>query len=582
MEQGLTRLGKAFMAIFGLYTLLGMHYFQHNQGGSALELPINAVGWIFLSVLIAMGLWQITLKQKIHYSAFTLSILAAFFLFLAPVFYPNNEFAEFSYPRLMGFFAGFLFFLGLQQFNFKQKHLYWLLLLLVLAGLLESGYSLMQNYLLKPGNVFGFDPNYGRPYGIFQQPNALGSFMATCLVLSGYLLVSWKQEQGGKAIFGLLLLSALATSWVLVISLSRTGYLGAAIALLLLTPWALKNQPKRYLLFILALLIGVGASLSTGNEFKSRNQEQMLQAGYRALHYEHSWYMLKEKPLLGWGYGSFEASFLESREIRSRTESLAPEEENLTHPHNETLFWAVEGGLVPVVAILILVISFVFILIRFSFVTALAYASLLVPLAVHSQTEYPFYLSTAHWAAFLLLAFFVDASSKKIKAIEFRPYFLLRTSAILIVLIAVPFMISTLHSNYLITKYERDGRRDLRILLEVVNPMAFISRLEFNIYTFRLAVGMQLDKPEEVEAYADWAQQIVKHSPKSNIYYNWMNALDYLGKKEEAKEVRQYAQRLFPRNQLINASESVSIVRDIEKAPSDIASSELIIPEELK
>ena len=50
--------GKVFWIIFASYTLFGMHFFMHNQGGAGLYLPFNMLGWSFIAVLISLGLWQ--------------------------------------------------------------------------------------------------------------------------------------------------------------------------------------------------------------------------------------------------------------------------------------------------------------------------------------------------------------------------------------------------------------------------------------------------------------------------------------------------------------------------------------------
>ena len=44
------------MIVSTLYWLLGMHFFMHNPGGAGLYLPFNAWGWIFASLVMALGL----------------------------------------------------------------------------------------------------------------------------------------------------------------------------------------------------------------------------------------------------------------------------------------------------------------------------------------------------------------------------------------------------------------------------------------------------------------------------------------------------------------------------------------------
>ena len=56
---------KVFWGTSVLYWLLGMHFFMHNPGGAGLYLPFNAWGWIFASLVMALGLWHVTLSQRL-------------------------------------------------------------------------------------------------------------------------------------------------------------------------------------------------------------------------------------------------------------------------------------------------------------------------------------------------------------------------------------------------------------------------------------------------------------------------------------------------------------------------------------
>ncbi len=298
LQQKLTR---AFVMTFALLMGIGAHYFQHNQGGSGLELAQNNAVWIFFSVLIGLGLWKISAQQKIFYSRFTVLLLTAFVLFCIPLFYPNNALADQSYTRLIGLFAGVLLFVSLQQFRFKRADMNSLLTLIVVAGFFQSCYSLMQDYLLAPGNPLGYDVGFGRPYGIFQQPNVLASFMATTMILAGYLL----QQLNERKLQAFLLVTALLNIWVITITMSRVGYLGSLIAVLLFIPWAWQNNKKKLGIFLVALFLGIAVASLKGDALGARNIDDLKEGGERLYIYSHSWQMLKEHPLMGYGYGGF-------------------------------------------------------------------------------------------------------------------------------------------------------------------------------------------------------------------------------------------------------------------------------------
>ncbi|MCE2594283.1 PglL family O-oligosaccharyltransferase [Motilimonas cestriensis] len=568
MDQSRSRLNITFTVVFALFCLIGMHYFQHNQGGAGLDLPMNPVAWCFISILIGLGLWQISIAQTIRYDLMSMAGFIAFALLVIPVFYPNGFFADASYGRLFGFIGGILLLFAMQQLNLSKQNWLLLLFLIVCAGFIQNIYSLTQMYLLKPGNILGFDVNYGRPYGIFQQPNVLASFTATSLLLSCYL-VQKLPPKGRPALTAFLLAQCFLSAWVIYISASRTGYLGAVIGLVLIAPWLLQQSKKRFSWVIIAIALGLSTHFIISDGSVSRNKEELAKAGARALQYEQSWHMMLEKPLTGWGYGNFENSFLTNRAERIQAEGVPFVLENLTHPHNELMYWGVEGGIVPLLGLLILAITFIYLLSRFQWRKALAFLALVFPLTLHSQTEYPFYHAAATWFIFIVLVAYISHKGRLQKEIIFRPYLLVKCNAILIPLLTCAFMITAVQTNYLVTKFERSGRTDIDLLMQVVNPLALTTRLEFNIFTLRMLVGEKLNKPEELEAYVTWASEFVKHTPRANIYYNLAYAYRLLNQEQKSQAVIEYARFLYPNNELLK-TDLAEVMRDVEKAPSEV------------
>ncbi|MFT6984244.1 MAG: O-antigen polymerase [Psychromonas sp.] len=539
VQQKLTR---AFFITFALLMGVGAHYFQHNQGGSGLELAQNNMVWIFFSTLIGIGLWKISEAQKIFYSRLTIVFLIACVLFFIPVFYPNNALAEQSYTRLLGLFAGLLLFVSLQQFQFTRSHIERLLALIVLAGFLQACYSLMQDYLLPADNIFGYDVGFGRPYGIFQQPNVLASFMATTLILAGYLL----QKIKNKKLQSFLLLTALLNIWVITVTVSRTAYLGLLIALLLFIPWAWQTNKKKLGVFILALSLGVGFALLKGDALGARNVDNLKEGGVRLDFYKHSLLMIKEKPLMGYGYGGFSRSYLINTAEQVKNNTSKPEIAYLTHPHNDILFWAVEGGIVPIVAILLLVISFLRLLRAFKLAHALALMALVVPIALHTQTEYPLYHSALHWLVLLVLVFYVDYESQTMQSKRFAPTFALRVFALLIPIFCAAFMVTNLYTIAKITQYERSKQPDIRLLMDIVNPLVFADRFDFHLNYFRLTMAQRLDNPEEIQQVIDWTEKTIESTPRSYFYILLYLAYRDNNQAKKAEQLLEYARYLYP------------------------------------
>ena len=158
---------KAFGMVSVLYWLLGMHFFMHNPGGSGLYLPFNAWGWIFASSVIGLGLWQVTLRQRLVVSPLQIGLWLGGLLLLLPMAYPGFELKDYAIPRLLGLFTGLLFLLCLYQWQLAREARDRLLYLLLGAVAIEALLGLVQYYLLTPGNWLGYDTQTNRPYGIF-------------------------------------------------------------------------------------------------------------------------------------------------------------------------------------------------------------------------------------------------------------------------------------------------------------------------------------------------------------------------------------------------------------------------------
>jgi O-antigen polymerase len=514
---------------------------------------------MFFATLIGIGLWKITVAQKIFYSRLTIIFLIACVLFFIPVFYPNNALAEQSYTRLLGLFAGFLLFVSLQQMRFSATFIQRLLLLIVLAGFLQACYSLMQDYLLPADNIFGYNVGYGRPYGIFQQPNVLASFMATTLILAGYLL----QKIECKKVQVFLILTVVLNIWVITIAMSRVGYLGSFLAVLCITPWAWQQNKKRLALFLFAILLGIGfGSIKGADLLEARAVESMTQDNKRMRNMKHSFQLFAETPLIGKGYGSFEKEYLLSYAQRVKMGELPSMSSHYTHPHNDTLFWAVEGGIVPLIAILLMVVGFLSLFKGVKISEALAMLALVAPIALHTQTEYPLYHSSLHWLVLLVFVFYIDNQTKTIKHQAFKPTFALRIFAILIPITTTIFMVTNLHTISKITKFERSPKPDINLLMDIVNPLVFQDRFEFHLSYFRLAIAVQAKNQQEIQEVIRWTEATLEKTPKSFFYAILYLAYKENNQAEKAKRILEHARYLFPSDKQL---------KNIDKKPASQA-----------
>lgn len=562
---------RSMAIVSALYWLLGMHFFMHNPGGAGLYLPFNAWGWIFASLVIALGLWQVTLRQRLVISSLQLGLWLGALLLLLPMTYPGFELQDYAIPRLLGLFAGLLFLFGLYQWRLERPTRDRLLYLLLGAVAIEALLGLVQYYLLTPGNWIGYDIRANRPYGIFQQPNVMASFMATGLALAIWLEL---RKEGNPWLQGLCYGVIVSTSLLLVVLQSRVGQLGGLLALILLVPQLYRQRQLGRMLGLAGLGIALGLLSLYGLAGAKRGLEIYQSGGMRSIYWPYAAKLIAEAPWTGWGYGSFESVFLQHYMAdKAQHPAMVQIEYNLDHPHNEFLYWAVEGGIAPMLGMVLMGGALLWRVSRTGWVRGPALLALVTPILLHTQTEYPFYHSIAHWWALLLLVHVLDAEVEEgaeasWREYTYRPWLLLRFAAIAIPLIVVPFMLTAIHTAWVVTQYERGGYKQPALLLDIVNPMAWLTRVEFDVNAVRLAVGLQANNPTELEAYLDWGEAFVRHTPRANIYANMVLALKALGRTAEAESLRSRALQLYPGEPLLTGSAARSVATTLERKPS--------------
>ncbi|MFM5687034.1 Wzy polymerase domain-containing protein [Aeromonas caviae] len=544
---------------------------MHNPGGAGLYLPFNAWGWIFASLVMALGLWHVTLSQRLVVSPLLTAQWLGGILLLLPMAYPGFELKDYAIPRLLGLFAGLLFLASLYQWRFGREARDRLLYLLLGAVAIEALLGLVQYYLLVPGNLIGYDTQTNRPYGIFQQPNVMASFMATGLSLAIWLELRGDANPWLKGLrYGVILI----TSLLLVILQSRVGQLGGMMALLLLSAQLGRERQLGRVLGLVALGITLGLASQFWMAGVRRGLEMYQSGGMRSIYWPYAAKLIAEAPWTGWGYGSFESVFLQHYMAdKALNPAMVQIEYNLDHPHNEFLYWAVEGGLAPMLGMALMGGGLLWRLGRAGWVKGSALLALVTPILLHTQTEYPFYHAIALWWALLLLLYAMDAEVEEQAHANWReyvchPWLLLRFAAIAIPLIVVPFMLTALHTAWVVTKYERGGYKQPALLLDIVNPLAWLTRVEFDVNAVRLMVGLQANNKAELEAYLDWGQAFVRHTPRANIYANMVIALNALGRAEEADRLRADALVLYPGEPLLTGSAAKSVAATLEPKPS--------------
>lgn len=571
-------LTRIMMTLSMLYWLLGMHFFMHNPGGAGLYLPFNAWGWIFASLSMGLGLWQVTLRQRLVFSPLQAGLWIGALLLLLPMLYPGFALKDYAIPRLLGLFAGLLFLFGLYQWRFDKLQRDRLLYLILIAISIEAVLGLVQFYLLTPSNWIGYDTKANRPYGIFQQPNVMATFMATGIALAIWLEL---RREGGCLLMALRYGVILSASLLLVVLQSRVGQLGGLLALLLLMPQLHRQHLLSRVLALVILAVAIGLLSQYWMAGAKRGLDIYQSGGVRSDIWSFTYHLVTQNWLVGIGYGGFESTFLHRYvEARSLSPDIGMEIYNLDHPHNEFLYWAVEGGIAPMVGMVIMGGVLLWRLTSVRWVNAMGLLALVTPILLHTQTEYPLYHAIVLWWLLLTLIYIIDTEIEESSLashsrsswwdMECRPWLLLRFMAIAIPLLVVPFMLTAIHTAWVVTKYERGGYKEPTLLLDILNPMAWLTRVEFDVNSVRLMVGLQTSNKAELEAYLEWGQAFVRHTPRANIYANMVIALNALGRAEEANAMRAEALKVYPKESLLAWAASQAVITGVDQSGKNI------------
>ena len=532
-----------------------MNFFMQNPGNSGLTLPFNTTTWLSISIALGIGLFYIAKQQKLKYDQFSLGLLLVCILLTIPLFYSTALFDE-ALARIVGLWAGWLFTLVLQQFSFKQKHINFLLVTLLISVLIQATFSYVQFLLLEPGNIFAYNVNRSVPYGIFQQTNVLASFLATGIPLSAYLLGS--QYSNHRHIRKLLYIAPLIVIPVLIILSSRTGWLVALISFSFCLPWLYQNLNKsqftKWLTSIFsACILGYVLLVNVNNATLERLEYKTKLSDIRSSMYAQSLDMIKAKPLLGYGYGRYEAQYLH---FTAKQHQLNPEYKaglaNTDHPHNEILLWVVEGGIVSTIAVMLVLYLVVKQLMLVDKCKRFILIALLTPIGLHSQLELPFYHSAVHWLFLLIFLFIVNYNTHKTSTIALPNFslLLLRVSSLLLPLVTISYMLSTLNTNIILTRFEATRPIDVKILEKITNHTTWRHRIEWDVNITKLKIGIATKNHDLINQYITWSLELIKYQPRPAIYQNLISAYKEINQPEKATEIVKQARYLFPDREL--------------------------------
>ncbi|WP_414483738.1 Wzy polymerase domain-containing protein [Serratia marcescens] len=531
-------------------------FYHPNMGGGGLALPQNILAWgamalttLIVTFSVCLGHARLSLTPTAHLLLLGIAVLAL------PLLYTRPEWREDTLWRCAGLFGGWLFYVACLQLRLTPRQRELLLYGLLFAVGVQALLAALQ--LFAPILAW-VAPNGSRVYGVFQQPNVLGSFIATGLALALWLLLAPLSAPTWRRQLPLLAL-LVAFSALLVLIQSRAAWLGGALAAALLLWRFARQRPAASCWAGGALLLGVAIGttvLFTGFGLDGRagliGRELSNSARLTMLHDVGA--MILAKPLLGWGYGGFEYSFAHFRlQAMPWREVL----EVAGHPHNEILLWWVEGGLPALAGIVIVIVLVAGALLlkrawqRDREQPAGARVGLflvLLPMLVHTQLEYPFYLSTPHWLVFLLLLALLDGQTGEPRPLPFAKALSLPVAMAAVGVLAMA--VFTWQGRMALTQSERTMLATIDSIEQMPPPAAWIyrERKTFDEQSHALLVYNQTRDDALLTGYRQWANAYLQRRIDANVYATLIMILRYQGAQAEADARLREAAFLFARD----------------------------------
>jgi O-antigen polymerase len=528
-----------------------MHVVLETPGGTGLYLSFNVFGWLIATLLISLGLWQITLNKKVVTSSLQLYSLLGFLCLCVPMFY-GSEFSDHAIPRLLGLAGGLLLLFCLYQFDELRENPQQVLWWILIAIAIQACFGLVQYFILEAGDWGGYKPGISRPHGSFLQPNVMASFMATGIALAMYLSVSSKTFSFNKYQQALCYFCLFSATFLVVVLQSRTGHLATLLVLTFISPYLYFTNKKQLGINLTIIFAALAVSLISFNnsEVFNRGEESYQKAGSRPNTYLVTAQMIKDHPFKGAGYGLYERAFLDTynRYVVEHPE-IGAAQQRMAHPHNEVLYWVSEGGVIALLGIIFFFVAYMnsWLKINNKLAKRLAILGLITPLLLHSQLEFPFYSSVSHWFVFIMLLWFTDTQTYSTKHDNLLDKtFLLRFLSILSPIIFLPFLMTTVHTGNIIVEHEKHGYQNIERLLDIENPIAWQSRLDKNIYGHTLVAGLREKNPKAMQRYINWGLERVRYAPRKNIYSNVLLCLDILKQEVVYQRVLKEAKLTYP------------------------------------
>lgn len=568
------RMGLAIVpvGVLLIWLLVLLPLYLPNMGGSGLAMPQNILTWGIMATVVATVWLALPTVRPLLFTMTARWTLLAILILSIPLVYTAPQWRETALIRVLALLGGWVFYFSLLQYPLLRVGRHILYYAILAATVLQAVIALLQ--FTVPACVpawLAYPISGSRASGVFQQVNVLASFMATglALALMLFLLPTFAckhplhERLRVTGLGGVLMLFGVMQVWMQ----SRIGRVGSTTVALMLVWHFYSIAPRRTLwaasLMVVGLLIGCITLLDGGGGDHGPlyvSHDSSNHARYTML--RDTLMMIGQKPLAGWGYGGFEFNFQHFRLTQAPPVVIT---EIARHPHNEILLWAVEGGLIAMLGMLLLLaggLRLVMTVLRVGRASArcaprvageaTALCIVLLPIVLHTQTEFPFTLSAAHWAIMLLLLALLDRQTAPLSSarMQVSP----ATAGVLRIALptlAIPLALMAgigLYGNLMLTTIERHYLVTLEPARRVMAFDLWVNRerWQYDCQTHALLTFNHTRSSQLLDSYVQWARTYLSRRIDKNVYAAWISIAQSRQDTLTYRRLLQEAHTLFP------------------------------------
>lgn len=559
---------QAGLWLLGIMFIPATLFFQPNLGGEGMSISHNISVWI-AAVLVISAATLLMLKEKqFNYPTLWLAMAALPLSMIILGFIVENFLPTEWLFRQLYILGGFMFLIALFQFRFTPRDVERGLLIILIAGIVHGLYGISQ--ILWPGiQPLLITPSNKIPYSVFQQINIHASFQATVLMAAFFLLSRPLTLKPRPMVCVLLLTSIFLSCFIVAFSGSRTGLLSAIAGTVILAICNWRSLLRRKPLMI-AVVITIAAALFMGNngiqrstaklgDLSQRSSEGVASSGSnsRINIYKISYEVFKQQPLSGHGIGSFQKVWHDQKvDYLKRFPDANLPPDRLSHPHNELMFWLVEGGLIAIAGILISVMTVIYAAFRCGWRRGMSYIAMLIPVGLHTQVELPFYISNIPWFLILFLIFVVLRHNTKTRQLTLSRSAELTTgiTAAALFLSVSLIMLQTVQANSSIIRFLQGRMTDPAQLQPALNNPFFRDTAELYLMRTLLLRELNARQGRFAPQFVQWAAPFIKYAPIPQLYIDLSRAYLAIGKNEQAVQTIEDGQARYPQNNALNQS----------------------------